>query len=89
MVEQLYFLKQFKKYDLNTDDKILIEIYRLFYNENPDFSDKNINIDNINISKQKLNIQKIINYYQKLPPINCHLVLPNYLKLPQAMENNK
>lgn len=44
MVEQLYFLKQFKKYDLNTDDKILIEIYRLFYNENPDFSDKNINI---------------------------------------------
>lgn len=44
MVEQLYFLKQFQKYDLNTDDKILIEIYRLFYNENPDFSDKNINI---------------------------------------------
>lgn len=44
MVEQLYFLKQFKKYDLNTDDKILIEIYRLFYNENPNFSDKNINI---------------------------------------------
>ena len=47
MVEQLYFLKQFKKYDLNTDDKILIEIYRLFYNENPDFSDKNININKL------------------------------------------
>ena len=44
IMEQLYFLKQFKKYDLNTNDKILIEIYRLFYNENPDFSDKNINI---------------------------------------------
>lgn len=43
MMEQLYFLKQFKKFELNTDDKILIEIYRLFYNENPDFSDKNIN----------------------------------------------
>ena len=66
------------------------EVLKIIEKYNPTIiSDKNINIDNINISKQKLNIQKIINYYQKLPPINCHLVLPNYLKLPQAMENNK
>ena len=32
---------------------------------------------------------EVINYYKDYEALNCHLVVPNYLKLPQAMEVNK
>lgn len=38
------------------------------------------------INKQNLDILKIINYYQKKAKVNPHKLLPNYLKLPQALE---
>ena len=38
------------------------------------------------INKQKLNIEKIVDYYQKEEKVNYHKLLPNYLKLPQALE---
>lgn len=44
MMKQIYYLKNAKAVVLDTDDKLLIEIYKLFYNENPDFSSKDINI---------------------------------------------
>lgn len=44
MMKQIYYLKNAKAVVLDTDDKALIEIYKLFYNENPDFSSKDINI---------------------------------------------
>lgn len=44
MMTQIYYLKNAKAIVLDTDDKLLIEIYNLFYNENPDFSSKDINI---------------------------------------------
>lgn len=37
-------LNHIKPIKLDRDSKIIIEIYKLFYNENPDFSDKNIDI---------------------------------------------
>ena len=43
-MKQIYYLKNAKPIVLDTDDKALIEIYKLFYNENPDFSSKGINI---------------------------------------------
>lgn len=44
IMEKIYYLKNVKSINLNRNDKIIIEIYRLFYNENPDFSSKDINI---------------------------------------------
>lgn len=43
MMKQIYYLKNTKAVILDRDDKALIEIYKLFYNENPDFSSKDIN----------------------------------------------
>lgn len=44
MMKQIYHLKNVKAIVLDTDDKALIEIYKLFYNEAPDFISKDINI---------------------------------------------
>lgn len=44
MMQQIYYLKSTKAVVLDTDNKTLIEIYKLFYNENPDFSSKDINV---------------------------------------------
>ena len=46
-------------------------------------------IDDIVIKKQKLDINNICSYYQNKTSINPHLVVPNYLKLPSAMESKK
>ena len=44
IIKQIYYLKNAKAVVLDTDDKALIEIYKLFYNEKPDFSSRDINI---------------------------------------------
>lgn len=44
IIGQIYYLKNAKAIVLDIDDKAIIEIYKLFYNENPDFSSKDINI---------------------------------------------
>ena len=41
------------------------------------------------INKQKLDVLRIVNYYMDKEKINPHKVLPNYLKLPQALEGKK
>lgn len=48
-------------------------------------------IDNENIKARKidLDIVNIINHYKYELPENPHTVVPNYLKLPQALEENK
>lgn len=38
------------------------------------------------ISKQKLDVLKIVNYYIDKDKVNCFKIVPNYLKLPQALE---
>ena len=50
-------------------------------------SDCSGNIDDISYSKQELDIGKIVEYYQDMESVNPHLVNPNYLKLPQALED--
>lgn len=52
-------------------------------------ADKEITIDNTKVFKQKLDIIRIVNYYQDKKTINAHLAVPEYLKLPQAMEDKK
>ena len=41
------------------------------------------------INKQKLDILRIVEYYKDREKVNYHKLLPNYLKLPQALEANK
>lgn len=40
------------------------------------------------INKQELDILKIVNYYMDKEKVNPHKIIPNYLKLPQALEGN-
>lgn len=44
VLKEIYSLNDTNSIKLDLDAKIIIEIYKLFYKENPDFSDKNINI---------------------------------------------
>lgn len=44
ILEQIHYLKNIQPVKLDIEDKVLIAIYKLFYNENPDFSSKDINI---------------------------------------------
>jgi len=42
----------------------------------------------IKLDKVNLDVLKIVNYYQDKPTINAHKLVPNYLKLPQVLEND-
>lgn len=44
IMQEIHCLKNIKPIALDNDDKLLINIYKLFYNENPDFSSKDIDI---------------------------------------------
>lgn len=46
----------------------------------------NIDVDGMEVKKQQLDISKVVAYYEISKSINPHLVVPNYLKLPQALE---
>ena len=52
-------------------------------------SNEDILINDIKIKKQKLDIVNVCNYYKDAMPSNTHLVVPNYLKLPQALEEQR
>lgn len=52
-------------------------------------SANDLTINDIVIKKQKIDIKNICSYYQNKTSINAHLLVPNYLKLPSAMENKK
>ena len=38
------------------------------------------------LNKVNLDVLKIVNYYKDMDRVNYHALVPNYLKLPQAME---
>ena len=50
-------------------------------------SNEEINNEEIKSSKQKLDVSKIISYYQNEQEDNYFTIKPNYLKLPQALED--
>lgn len=49
-------------------------------------SDEEITLEGNTIPKQTLDLETICSYYQSKSASNPHLVVPNYLKLPQALE---
>lgn len=52
-------------------------------------SNEELNINDIKVNKVNLDFSKIINYYKDSKKYNSYELKPNYLKLPQAMENKK
>lgn len=45
-------------------------------------------LGSVKIEKTNLNILEIIKYYQDKETVNAHKLVPNYLKLPQVLEND-
>ena len=78
--------KEVIKEQFNNKDMVLDIINKY----NPTIvSDNDLVIDDIVIKKQKLDISNICSYYQDKKSVNTHLIVPNYLKLPSAMEDKK
>lgn len=46
-------------------------------------------LSDFKVNKVELDIPKIINYYKDLEKVNYYKLVPNYLKLPQALEDKK
>lgn len=80
-------------YDKNNNEIIeeqfntIYKVLELIKKYNPTIvSQEEITIENIKTKKQILNIKKICSYYQEKDSTNIHLIVPNYLKLPSALE---
>ena len=80
-------------YDENYNDLIpskftnITEIQEIIVKYNPIIiSNNDLNLLNQTINKTKLNLIKIADYYKDSIPKNPHLINPNYLKLPEALE---
>ena len=67
----------------NTKEKVL-ELIRKY--QPVIVSDEDLEIDEYHGKKALLNISNIVSYYQTKVTLNPHFVVPNYLKLPQALE---
>ena len=75
------------KDNFNTKEELLKQINKY---EDADIVSNEI-VDNNEIKARKIDydIVNIANHYKYELPVNPHLVVPNYLKLPQALEENK
>lgn len=81
-------------YDSNYNDVINehfgnIEEVNNIINKYDDILVVSNNSDNDNVKViNELDIESIYNYYKDKDKVNPHMVLPNYLKLPQVLEKN-
>ena len=65
-------------------DKLLELINRY----NPYIVSNDFNVVSVyKFNKVNLDVLEIVNYYKDMDKVNYHALVPNYLKLPQAMEN--
>ena len=65
-------------------DKIL----ELIDKYNPYIVSNDFNVVGVHkLNKVNLDVLKIVDYYKDMDKVNYHALVPNYLKLPQAMEN--
>ena len=80
------------RYDLVIDEKFVskLELLELINEYQPYVVGINQDvIGNTKINKVEMDILKIINYYKDSDKVNYHKLVPNYLKLPQAVEDKK
>ena len=75
------------KDNFNTKEELLKQIYK--YEDADIVSNEIVNNGEIKARKIEYDIVNIVNHYKYELPVNPHLVVPNYLKLPQALEENK
>ena len=75
------------KDNFNTKEELLKQINK--YEEADIVSNETVNNGEIKARKIEYDIVNIVNHYKYELPVNPHLVVPNYLKLPQALEENK
>ena len=63
----------------------LLELINLY---NPYIVSNDFNVVSVyKFNKVNLDVLEIVNYYKDMDKVNYHALVPNYLKLPQAMEN--
>ena len=77
------------KYNNLEEERFLLkeDIIALCNKYNPYIVSTDISvIGKYKINKQKLDVLKVVEYYKDKEKVNYHRVLPNYLKLPQALE---
>ena len=82
-------------YDKNYENKIpetfanIEQVKKIINQYHPKIvSNKKIILDQKQIPKTNLDLIKIVDYYKDTPSENPHLVNPNYLKQPQALEKS-
>ena len=75
------------KDNFNTKEELLKQINK--YEDADIVSNEIVNNGEIKARKIEYDIVNIVNHYKYELPVNLHLVVPNYLKLPQALEENK
>ena len=81
-----------KDYNIIVDEAFMNkeEVFELCNKYNPYIVGTDMSvIGKYKINKQKLDILKIVDYYMDKEKVNPHKILPNYLKLPQALEGKK
>jgi len=65
------------------------EVKKIIKKYNPKIiSNNEIVINDNKVEKTTLNLVKIVDYYKNKKEENVHLIKPNYLKLPEALEKN-
>ncbi len=66
------------------------EVLKLIEKYNPYIVSVNATVlGKYKVNKVNLDILKIVSYYKEKVAVNCHSAVPNYLKLPQALEAKK
>jgi len=79
-------------YNALEDEKFVLkeDIIELSRKYNPYIVSTNASvIGKYKINKVQLDVLKVVEYYKDKEKVNYHKVLPNYLKLPQALEANR
>ena len=79
-----------KNYDNLIDEKFVSanELLELINEYNPYIVSNDFYVlGKYKFNKVNLDIEKIVGYYKDMDKVNYHALVPNYLKLPQAMEN--
>jgi len=80
------------KYNILEEEKFALkeDIIKICNKYNPYIVSTNASvIGKYKINRVQLDVLKVVEYYKDKEKVNYHRVLPNYLKLPQALEANR
>lgn len=81
-----------REYNNLEDEKFanLQEVLELIEKYNPYIVSANATVlGKYKVNKVNLDVERVVNYYKDMETVNYHKAVPNYLKLPQALEAKK